>query len=136
MLRPALALCSLLLVTAEPTRAEDVPEGLLAQFGDDFIEPICFEDRRRFRKRSQRGSGTTQLFLNLLQFARLLHAPQRSHNRIEEEQKQEHAILVVVQITVPGAISLATVIVQSPQQRRELIEVLEPRDIWLLDLLL
>ena len=45
--------------------------------------------------------------------ARLLHAPQRSHNRIEEEQKQEHAILVVVQITVPGAISLATVIVQS-----------------------
>lgn len=49
---------------------------LLTQFGDGFFEPICLEDRRRCRKRSQRGSSTTQLFLNLLQFACLLNSPQ------------------------------------------------------------
>ena len=54
--------------------------------------------------------------------------------RIEQVKQNQHAVLVVVKLAIVGGISLATVVVQSLQHRRKLIEILQARDIRLLDL--
>ncbi len=76
------------------------------------------------------------LIPNLLKFAGLLNASQRRHNRIEKVQQNQHAILVVVQLAIAGTISFAAIVVQTPQQRRKLVEEFEPGDIGLGNFLL
>ena len=76
----------------------------------------------------------TQLLLHLLEFAGLLDAAQRSDDRIEQVEQQEHAVLVEMQLAIARRVALAGVVVQTLQQRRELVEVLESGDIGLLDL--
>ena len=49
---------------------------------------------------------------------------QRTQGRIEEKQQDQHAVLVVVQLAIAGFIAPTTHVVQPPQQRQQLVEVL------------
>jgi hypothetical protein len=72
--------------------------------------------------------------LHLLQGARLLQAPERGDDRVEQKQQNEQAILVVVQQAVAGLVARAAVVVQTLEQRRQAVEVFQPRDVGFRDL--
>jgi len=115
------------LVNAVVAQATDVA----ASGGDDFLEPFGLEDVGGLAQRAQRRPLATQLTLNLPQFAGLLDGPQGANHRIEQEQQHEHAVLVEVQRAVAGLVTLAADIVQTCQQRSELVEILQARYVFL-----
>ena len=102
---------------------------LFAQFGDDFLQTFRFKDIGGFAERAQRGPPTAELALDFSQFAGLLDGPQGADHGIEQEQQHEHAILVEVQAAVAGLVALAAHFVQARQHRRELVEILQARDV-------
>ena len=107
---------------------------LLAQFADDFLEPFGIEDGDRFGQRTERGSRAAQLLLHVLKFAGLLQAANRLDDGVEKEEQNQHAILIVMQRPIAGAIPLAADVMETVEQGRELIEVLQAADVLLLDL--
>jgi hypothetical protein len=54
---------------------------------------------------------------------------------IEQIEQHQHAVLVVMQTPITGPVAPTALLVQSFQQRRKLLEILQPRDIGLFDLL-
>ncbi len=99
------------------------------------MQPLRIEHAGSFRERTERGPRAAQFLLHLGQLAGLLQAAQRGDNRIEQVEQHEHAILVVVQLSVAGTIAGTAVVVQPLQEGSELVEVFEPGDLPLRDLL-
>ena len=102
---------------------------LFAQFGDDFLQPFGLEDVGGFAQRAQRGALAAELALYLSQFAGLLDGPQGTDHGIEQEQQHQHAVLVEVQLAVAGLVAFTAHVVQTCQQRSELVEVLQARHV-------
>jgi hypothetical protein len=69
--------------------------------------------------------------LHFAQFAGLLDGPQRADHGIEQEQQHQQAILVEVQLAVAGLVALAADVVQTRQERSELVEILQARYVFL-----
>ncbi|MFM9962959.1 MAG: hypothetical protein ACKV2Q_17260 [Planctomycetaceae bacterium] len=124
-----------LLQVRQPRIASQGP-CLLRQFADDRSQQFGIEDLPCLRERPQRHSRHTEFLLHRLQLRGLLQAAQRVHDRIEEEQQHQDAVLVEMQVTVTGRIPLATNLVQPLKQRQQFLEILQPRDILVPDLLL
>jgi hypothetical protein len=59
----------------------------------------------------------------------LLDGPQRADHGIEEEQQHQQTVLIKVELAVPRLVALAAHLVQARQQRRELVEVLQARNV-------
>ena len=97
---------------------------LYGEFGNDFLESLGIEDAYRFRERTERSPRTAEFFLDVLEFAGLLQATERLDDGVEEEEQDQHAILIVVQRAITGGISLTADIVEAFEQRSKLIEVL------------
>jgi len=75
------------------------------------------------------GPVEPPLYLHLFQLAGLLDCPQRRDDRIEHEEQHEHAVLVEVQLAVARLVARTAVVVQSFEQRREPIEILQTGDV-------
>jgi hypothetical protein len=73
--------------------------------------------------------------LDLLQFTRLLQTPQRYHDRIEEIQQDQCAVLIKMQTAIPQPVTLAPVVMQPLQQRQQLPQLLGAGDFRLRHLL-
>jgi hypothetical protein len=91
---------------------------------DDAAEPLGIEDLNGLGQLSQRGPSTSQLALYVLKRAGLLQRPQRTEDRVEEEEQDEQAILIVMQAAVAGSVTLAADFVQLIEQGQESFEVL------------
>jgi hypothetical protein len=84
-----------------------------AQLGDDFLESLGVENGDRFGKRAQRGARAAELFLDVLEFTRLLQATNRLNDGVEKEEQDQHAVLIVMQSAIAGRITLAANIVKT-----------------------
>ena len=91
---------------------------------DDAAEPLGIEDLDGLGQRPQRGPGAAELALHVLQRAGLLQGPQGTDDRVEEEEQDEQAVLIVMQAAVAGLVTLAADLVQLIEQRQEPFEVL------------
>ena len=108
---------------------------LLPQFGDDFLQPLGLEDLGRFAQRAQSRPGATQLTLDVPQLTGLLDGTQGTDQRVEQKQQDQQAVLVEMQLAIAGLVALAPHLVQSGQQRPQLVEVLQPLHVRLADFL-
>ena len=77
--------------------------------------------------------GQPSFFWTFFEFAGLLESAQRLDDGVEEVEKDEHAILIVVQDAIAGAIAFAADVVETFEQRREPVEVLQAAHVLLLD---
>ena len=98
---------------------------LPSQLGDDRLEQFGVKDAAGLREAAQAGGRHPQLpatFFSVLAWTRPAHA---GDDGIEEEQQLQGEVLVIVQHAVAGLVALGGVIVQTIQQRQQLLEVLE-----------
>ena len=107
---------------------------LLAQFGDDQFEQLGVKHARRLGQRTEQCPPAAQPLLYLFQFAGLFHRAQRADDGVKEKEQFEHAELIKVQATIAGAVAFAAGIMQSAQQRRQLVEVLQAGHVLLRNL--
>jgi hypothetical protein len=114
------------LVELIETRVMVVGLEFLAKFNDNLLKTRRIEDIDGFGERSQRHARAAQPSLHVLQFAGLLQAAQRFDGRIEEEEKDEHAILIVMQLAVMGGVSLAADVMKAFEKPVESIQVFRP----------
>ena len=105
----------------------------VTQLGDDLNQPVGIEDRRGFRQRPQRRPRTAKLLLHVPQLARLLDGPQRRTDGIEQIEQNQQTILVVMQLAASRLITLTPIVMQPLEQRHQLIEILQPSDLFLGD---
>jgi hypothetical protein len=71
--------------------------------------------------------------LHLSQLAGLLNASQGGDDGIEEKEEDEGAILVEMQLSISRLVALAADIVESLEQRHELVEVFQAGDVFVAD---
>ena len=102
---------------------------MFAQFGDDFFESFRLKDVGGFAQRAERGSLTAEFALNLPQFAGLFDGPQGADHGIEEEQQNEHTVLVVMELSISGFVALTADIMEACEQGCELVEILQARHV-------
>jgi hypothetical protein len=105
----------------------------VAQLFDDLFEQFWLKDFGCFAERAERRSFTTEFPLDFLQFACLLQCSQRIDRRIEQEQQDQHAILVEVELAIAGLVALAADIAQAIEQRHQFVEVFQARDVLITD---
>jgi hypothetical protein len=73
--------------------------------------------------------------LHLRQFTGLLQTAQGGDDRVKQVQQDQQAILIKVQFAIAGAVACAALVVQPCQKGRKLVEVLQPGDVPLRDVL-
>ena len=80
------------------------------------------------------GREQPSFFCTFLSSLACWEAAERSDDRVEKEQGQEHAVLVVVQRSIACAIALTANVVQAREQRGKLNKILEALQILRADL--
>jgi len=93
---------------------------------DDGMKQVGIENLAGFTEGTERDASATKKALHLVEFARLLNAPQTFDDGIEEEQQEQARILVVEQSPIASAVTSGGIVPQTVQQRTENLEVLEP----------
>ena len=69
------------------------------------------------------GAGAPEFALHVFQRAGLLQSPQGTEDRVEEEEQDEQAVLIVMQASVACLVTLAADVVQPIEQRKKTFEV-------------
>ena len=103
---------------------------ILAHLHHDLSELLRVEDLGGLAERPEGEPLDAQLPLHLAQPAGLLQRPHRPRDGVEHRQEQQEAILVEVQSSVARLVPLAPHVVQALQQRHELVEVFQARDLF------
>jgi len=83
--------------------------------------------------RAAANAAAAENALHLAQFAGLLDCTQRAGDGVEQEEQDEHAILVHVQLAVAGLVAIASNVMQPLQQGLQLVEILLARDVLFAD---
>ena len=91
------------------------------------------EDTGRLGKTAQGTARHAEHALDLLKGAGLLKGAQRLAVGVEHEEEKQGQVLVHVQDAAPGAVTPATGVVETFQQPRDLLEILESAEFVLLD---
>src|SRR5262249_51398621 len=81
--------------------------GLGPELGDDRLEPLRLEDLDGLGQRSQRGPRAADLAADLLEAAGLLQGAEGAEDRVEEEQEDQGAILIEMELAVAGPVPSA-----------------------------
>jgi len=106
---------------------------LAEQFVDDPLQPRGIEHIDGFRQRAEGRPRAAELALDFFERAGFLETTQRTDDRIEQEQQHQQAVLIEMQLSIAGPVALAAHGMQLFQQRRKPIEVLEGRELTLVE---
>ena len=92
--------------------------GLGPELGDDRLEALRLEDLDGFGQRSQGGPRAADLAADLLEQAGLLQGPEGAEDRVEEEQEDQGAIVVEMELAVAGPVALAADVMEPVEERQ------------------
>src|SRR5262249_12821764 len=95
------------------------------ELGDDRLEPLGLEDLDGFGQGPQGGPRATDLAADLLQPAGLLQGAEGAEDGVEEEQEDQGAVVVEMELAIAGLVAPAADIMEAVEEREYLVEVLE-----------
>jgi hypothetical protein len=79
---------------------------------------LRLEDLDGLGQRSQGGRRAADLAADLLEEAGLLQGPEGAEDRIEEEQEDQGAIVVEMELAVAGPVTLAADVMEPVEERQ------------------
>ena len=92
--------------------------GLGPELGDDRLEAVRLEDLDGLGQRPQGGPRAADLAADLLEQAGGLQGPEGTEDRVEEEQEDQGAIVVEMELAVAGPVALAADVMEPFEERQ------------------